>query len=74
MPKPNKPKQTRGIIMKCAFKGWCCDKAEGNECIAAVDFKCDCQISDREYQLMNDPEEAKRADYADRQRSGSGSY
>ena len=36
--------------MKCTYKGWCCDKAEGNECVAAEDFPCDCKVSDEEEQ------------------------
>ena len=54
--------------MKCTFKGWCCDKAENDECVAAEDSTCDCRVSPREYQLINDPDEKRRADYADRMR------
>lgn len=51
--------------MKCNYKGWCCDKAEGNECVAAEDFACEDKISEREYQLINDPKEKEAADYAE---------
>lgn len=51
--------------MKCIYKGWCCDKTDNDECVAYVGFKCASQVSEREYQLIKDPQEKAKADYAD---------
>lgn len=60
--------------MKCLRKGWCCDKADNNECVAAEDFECPDKVTENEYHLIHDPGVKRAADYADRRRSGSGSY
>ncbi len=46
--------------MKCIYKGWCCDRAEGDECVAAEDFACPDKVSDVEYQRLK----AQRVDPA----------
>jgi hypothetical protein len=54
--------------MKCAYLKFCCDQDEEHNCVG-VEGECDMQISDREYQLLTNPDEARKADYADKEKT-----